>query len=290
MERMKAEATGDDSVYFPTRTSDKLTLVQSAEIHQLQDVLMRILQLEDVEDLYKKKKYKDLVHILQSTFTAPNGSSTGQNKRVPVDRPTQLRMLVEGLSHLEDYDQFVIWAEQCVNEAITQYLAAFNRKTEEGGNPSADDAFLASWSKIAELILSEMEEIFRFKRSNLQVLSHAAMIRLAENLVLVCAHQLEVAETNASKMPLNSPVPWVLLHRAIETEEVRQSHSKKTKTKAVDEEEVEEVEDEEEEEEEDSLPCSILFLISSHELLGKRSWCMHKDGIFTIYLLEVSTH
>jgi hypothetical protein len=131
---------------------------------------------------------------------------------------------------------------------------------------------------------TEIEEIIHFKRTSLSVLNRRALVRFAENLVLICSHQLEAPDT-ASKMPLGSPIFWVLLHRVIEFEENRIALAKKNERASQSVQNA--MRSESEEDGDEALPCSILFLISAHDLLGKHSWCMLDNGVFVLYLLEV---
>lgn len=196
-------------------------------------------------------------------------------------------MLLDGLCALEDFNEYLCWSEKSLDESTNQYLAAYNRKGIEEGvtteHPVASQS-IADWSKVIERISNDIEEVIRCKRASLNALNRRALVRFAENLVLICSHQLEAPE-NTSKMPLYSPIFWVLLHRVIEFEENRLALAKKTEqaTKKVDDDE----QNEPEEELDEALPCSILFLISAHDLLGKHSWCMLQDGVFVLHLLEV---
>lgn len=196
-------------------------------------------------------------------------------------------MLLEGLSALEDFDDYLIWGEKSLDESTSQYLEAYNRKsTEEGAasdQPSGVQA-ASDWSKVIEKISNEIEEILHFKRTSLSVLNRRSLGRLAENLVLLCSHQLEAPDTT-SKMPLGSPIFWVLLHRVIEFEENRIALAKKNERVSQNVQNT--TQNESEEEGDEALPCSILFLISAHDLLGKHSWCMLDSGVFVLYLLEV---
>ena len=196
-------------------------------------------------------------------------------------------MLLEGLSALEDSDEFLIWSEQSLDESTIQYLAAYNRKSAEEGIPSDDlptGPTIVEWSKVIERISLEIEETLHFRRTSLNVLSRRALVRFAENLVLICSHQLEAPDA-ISKMPLCSPIFWVLLHRVIEFEESRIALVKKNELASRNSHET--GEDETDEELDDSLPCSVLFLVSAHDLLGKHSWCMLQNGVFVLHLLEV---
>lgn len=46
----------------------------------------------------------------------------------------------------------------------------------------------------------------------------------------------------------------------------------------------------EEEDEDEALPCSVLFLLSAHDLLGKRGWCTVNEGRLVLYMIEVVLH
>jgi hypothetical protein len=201
--------------------------------------------------------------------------------RVPVDRPTQINMMLEGLTALEDFDDYLIWSEKSLDESTNQYLEAYNRKSNEeaiASDQSVGVQAASDWSKVIEKISTEIEEILHFKRTSLNVLNRRALVRFAENLVLICSHQLEAPDAS-SKMPLGSPIFWVLLHRVIEFEENRITLAKKNVENAL--------QDESDEVGDEALPCSILFLISAHDLLGKHSWCMLDNGVFVLYLFEV---
>ena len=176
-----------------------------------------------------------------------------------------------------------------MEESVTCYLAAYNQ--EKSSEESASDTPTASWAKVVERISIEMEDVLRGRRTELSALERRSLVRLAENLVRVCSHQLE-APDGAIRIPLNSTVYWVLLHRVIEFEESRLALIKKEEfqSRAVANAEKGEdpAEDDEDDDDDDDepLPCSILFLMSSHDLLGKRSWCM-QGGTFVPYALEV---
>jgi len=183
-------------------------------------------------------------------------------------------MLLDGLSYLEDFEQFLIWGEQCLDESVSAYLAAYNRKNADETAPNNDsEPLTSSWSKVVERISTELEGILRCKRTSLGNLDRRSLMRFAENLVHILSHQLEAPEAQ-SKIPLNSIVYWILLHRVIEYEENRLSSTKK------------EQEESDDEEDDAPLPCSTLFIISAHDLLGKRSWCM-SGSLFAPYALEV---
>jgi len=92
---------------------------------------------------------------------------------------------------------------------------------------AADKASDPAWAPLVQLILCEMDAALETKRTSLQQLllpppagAAAALARLAENLVLVCAHQLEAA---GAAPPLHTTAAWILLHRVIEFQESRKA-------------------------------------------------------------------
>lgn len=200
----------------------------------------------------------------------------------PVNRPTQFEMLLDGLTNLEDFDQYLIIAEKCLNESTASYLTLYSNHEKE--RETTED-LISDWANVIERICLSIDEILQLKRTSLTVFNRHCLARFAENLVLICSHQLETSDTS-SKIPFHSPIFWILLHRVIEFEEHRQDENKREN--ASKENRKDEEESSREELYEEALPCSILFLISSHDLLGKRSWCMLKNGLFVFYLLEVN--
>ena len=191
-------------------------------------------------------------------------------------------MLLDGLSNLEDFDEYLIVAEKGLNESTASYLTIYGNHEKEC---EATEDPISDWAKVIERISNEINEILQLRRTSLAVLNRHCLARFAENLVLICSHQLETSDTS-SKMPFNTTIFWILLHRVIEFEEHRQDLIKREQD--LKENSRTEEGSSTEELDEEALPCSILFLISSHDLLGKRSWCMLKNGLFVIYLLEVN--
>ena len=133
-------------------------------------------------------------------------------------------MLLEGLIFLESVDQYVIWAEQFLDEAATIYLSAVNEKSE-----GVVIDHLDLWLKLIKDILIQINHNLIHKRASLGVLKRKHLARLAENLVLICSHQLETSEL---KSFLDSTVPWILLHRTIQFEEKRQAAVKESNIEA----------------------------------------------------------
>jgi len=144
--------------------------------------------------------------------------------RITVNRPTLIRMLLEGLIFLETVDEYIIWAEQFLDEGATIYLSSLNEKSE-----GIVIDHLNLWSKLVKDILTQINDILSHKRASLGVLKRKHLSRFAENLVLICSQQLETSELKAF---LDSTVPWILLHRTIEFEEKRQIAVKESKMEA----------------------------------------------------------
>ena len=127
-------------------------------------------------------------------------------------------MLLDGLSNLEDFDEYLIVAEKGLNESTASYLTIYGNHEKEC---EATEDPISDWAKVIERISNEINEILQLRRTSLAVLNRHCLARFAENLVLICSHQLETSDTS-SKMPFNTTIFWILLHRVIEFEEHRQ--------------------------------------------------------------------
>ena len=66
---MKLEAVSDEHVYIYPKTVNQSVIVTSSEIADLQEVLLKTIQLEDVEELYRTHQFRKLVDILKGTIT-----------------------------------------------------------------------------------------------------------------------------------------------------------------------------------------------------------------------------
>ena len=192
LENLKEICFCHQSVLY-IRTIDSPEFVRLSHVLKLQETLRRSLRLEFVQDLYAEKKFKELVDILKLTFGSAESKS--MIYRAPVDRPTQLRMFIDGLSHLEDFNEYLLWGEQSLDESLNQYLAAFQRKPEESVKCNVA---VSAWAEIIHKIIIDIYEAIRLRRASLETLTRPCLARLAENLVRFCAHQLGKSEANLS--------------------------------------------------------------------------------------------
>lgn len=79
--------------------------------------------------------------------------------------------------------------------------------------------------------------------------------------------------------PINTKMPWVILHHILEREEYINSSTtlKKPKTPADGATEVNE----------ETLPNSLIVFFTAHEYLGLRAWCTKHNGALLLYIMEI---
>lgn len=65
-------STEPHGVAINTKTIEEISSVTSSQIDQLQQVLLRTIQLEDVEELYKTQQFTKLVDVLKATISESN--------------------------------------------------------------------------------------------------------------------------------------------------------------------------------------------------------------------------
>jgi hypothetical protein len=58
-----------------THSIDKFIILNLPDFNEMEEVLVRTMQLEDIITLHKKKKYKQLVNILKATFIIPESKT-----------------------------------------------------------------------------------------------------------------------------------------------------------------------------------------------------------------------
>ena len=62
-------ASAEKHSVINTKTIEEISSVTSSQIDQLQIVLLRTIQLEDVEELYKTQQFTKLVDVLKATIS-----------------------------------------------------------------------------------------------------------------------------------------------------------------------------------------------------------------------------
>ena len=107
--------------------------------------------------------------------------------------------------------------------------------------------------------------------------------RLIQNLVKIVVHQLDSPfdKNNNTINPINTKMPWAILHIILQREEDLQLAAKSSNTETA---AVGEMVDNEELE--DILPNSVIIFFTAHEYLGARSWCTKHDGQFLLHILD----
>lgn len=67
-----------------TRSIDKPLVLNLNDVYEMEEVLMRTMQLEDVVKLHQERKFKQLVNILKATFATLDSKTgyDGQNQHL----------------------------------------------------------------------------------------------------------------------------------------------------------------------------------------------------------------
>lgn len=108
--------------------------------------------------------------------------------------------------------------------------------------------------------------------------------RLIQKIVAIVVHQLDATfdKNNNPLHPINTKIPWVLLHHILERQEYLADAIKSNALEngdavtTVDPNSIDEM-----------IPNSIIIFFTAHEFLGLRSWCTKDNGALLLYTLDV---
>lgn len=237
-------------------------------IEKMLTAIRRGQRLAEVQRLHDEKKYAELAATLQDTFKfAKQQQKLVPHIKVTTERIDQLSMLLDSLWRLEHYEECYVWSEACLNESWQNYL-----NVNEDGEQKK---WAASVLKCLEKLEACVNEVSTFV---VRYLPETRLARLVQNLVQMVCHQLDVTET-AVEMPLETVLPWILLHYVLQYEEDKgraKSPSQKTKEQNSDE-----------EDEDEDIPTSIMILLTAHEFLGRHSWCCINEAKLLLFTMKL---
>lgn len=224
--------------------------------------LERNKQLATVLNLYEAGKFEEVLPILQDSFKNCQIQANKQEwTEMGLDWAVHLVVLLETLWALENTEQCFTWAVLCLHEALKQFILY---------TPGTED--YEKWSLTIVKIIMTIEHVLKKEGSSyLDILSEKALSKLVQDIVQIIVHQLDDSNT-AEDLPLNTTVPWILLHYILQREEdCGRGQRKSIDDDAADKEEV---------------PASLMILFTAHNYLGKRSWCTNNDGYLLYFTLN----
>ncbi|KAL6431043.1 hypothetical protein ACFW04_007057 [Cataglyphis niger] len=234
--------------------------------------IQRGQKLGEIQHLYDEKKYAELSYILQDTFkfAKQRHKLLITNENI-VDRVRQLTMLLDSLWQLQQYEECYVWAEACLNESWQNYLT------------SSDEAEQKKWTSSIVMALEKLEactiEVSVFI---VKYLPESRLSRLVQNLVHIVCHQLDVPE-NAVEMPLETVLPWILLHYILQYEEDKE----RAKVESPYKNKLHSSHHSESDDEDDGIPPSIMILFTAHEFIGRHSWCCFNEAKLLFFIMNL---
>ncbi|KAI4485580.1 hypothetical protein M0802_012702 [Mischocyttarus mexicanus] len=234
--------------------------------------IQRSQKLGEIQHLYDEKKYAELSCVLQDTFkfARQKHKLLSANQNI-IERDKQLAILLDSLWQLQNYEDCYIWAEACLNESWQNYLNA------------CEDAEQKKWTRSVVNCLEKLEactkEISVFA---VKYLPESCLSRLVQNLVHIVCHQLDIPE-NALEMPLETVLPWILLHYILQYEEDKE----RAKSESTYKNKSHNSHNSESDDEDDGIPPSIMILFIAHDFIGKHSWCCFHDAKLLFFTMNL---
>ncbi|XP_043487375.1 calcineurin-binding protein cabin-1-like isoform X1 [Polistes fuscatus] len=234
--------------------------------------IQRSQKLGEIQHLYDEKKYAELSCVLQDTFkfARQKHKLLSANQNI-IERDKQLAILLDSLWQLQHYEDCYVWAEACLNESWQNYLNA------------CEDAEQKKWTRSVVNCLEKLEactkEISVFA---VKYLPESCLSRLVQNLVHIVCHQLDIPE-NALEMPLETVLPWILLHYILQYEEDKE----RAKSESPYKNKAHNSHNSESDDEDDGIPPSIMILFIAHDFIGKHSWCCFHDAKLLFFTMNL---
>lgn len=228
-------------------------------------------RLGQVQRLYDEQKYSELSAILQETFKyAKQRNEVVTALKLNVERVKQLSMLLDCLWQLEEYENCFIWAEACLNEAWQVYIS------------STDEYERKKWGCSVLNCLEKLEICVESAGTTVLKYLDQKTARLVQNLIQITCHQLDVPD-NSMEMPLESVIPWILLHHVLQHEEdkERAKSRQSQKSKHSDSQDSEDSDDEDKD-----IPSPLMILFTGHEFLGRHAWCCMNEAKLLLFTMK----
>lgn len=238
------------------------SIISKCNVVDLLKSLERNKQLATVLSLYDAEKYEEALPILQDSFKNCQIQASKQEwADMGLDWAVHLVVLLETLWALENVEQCFTWAVLCLHEALKQFLL------HTPGNEEYE-----KWSMTVVKIIMTIEHILKKEGSSyLDILSEKPLAKLVQDVVQIIVHQLDDAN-NSEELPLDTTVPWILLHYILQREEDCGRGQKKS------------VDDDASDKED--VPASLMILFTAHNYLGKKNWCTNNDNYLLYFTLN----
>uniref|UniRef100_A0A1B0CHR0 Uncharacterized protein n=1 Tax=Lutzomyia longipalpis TaxID=7200 RepID=A0A1B0CHR0_LUTLO len=255
-------------VDFPNKTVENH--IDIVVVKDLISSLLRTIKLNNVANLYKDNKFRELTVILKDSLINCTEVKNSDNTIMKIT--TQFEVLLESLWNLEDFEECFRWSEKCLKYAVDFFLTIPENSYR-----------LKEWGDSVNFILIYLEALLKQEGIDILCCLEQYEARLVQSLVKIVANQLDTPfeKNNTQVHAINFKIPWILLHAFIQREEDRQHVvAKKIKSSS---------EASDQEDEEETMPNSILIFFTAHEFLGRKFWCTKDGGQLMIFTLNIVT-
>ena len=192
-------------------------------------------------DLYDKREYALVRQILEANL--PRKAKQKENSKIET-RLFHLKMMIDTLWNLDDYEECIGWVE------ITLHETKLQMQTKNAASESLE---LTAKQYMALLTSLECCLCMFEKENDYSSIEEPFRARLANNLLDLCLEQVEGKEEILDGC--KTTLPWVLLYKLIAFEEQQPNDSQSN-----------------------TVPGSISFICSAHDYLGQLSMCTRDDG------------
>ncbi|CAH1273708.1 CABIN1 [Branchiostoma lanceolatum] len=245
--------------------------------------LQRCKSLEEVQRLYEAGNYQQVVEVLLPTLRQVPYKE-GKVVEGVTERPSQLLLLQESLLRLSNYEQCLVCGEESVQEAVQQWQAEYSSSSKE------------QWGNMLTQLFTGLDRAMSKGRDVIKILPSYRLARLTQNLIKVI--DLVMATAEGSEPTTSTVLPWTLLYRLIKYQEERiKSLQDETGSVAMEVDVPLSVQEEggkqdtttagEGAKQQSMLPSSLMLLNTSHEYLGRRSWCCNSNGLLLKFYVTV---
>lgn len=251
------------SVKLPSKKEDNL--IERDVIEALIKSLKRTISLNNVGNLYKACKYRDLVTILKDSLINSTTIKNADNTTMKIQ--TQFEVLLECLWNLEDFEGCFVWTERCLKYCVD----IFETIPEHSYR-------LKEWGESINFILIYVDALVRKHGVEILMVLGKYESRVIQSLVRIVINQLDspVDKNDPEMHTVNLKIPWIILYLVRQRDEVSNFPFI-----GVDANENSQTDDDDEQ-----IPKSFLLLFTAHEYLGRKSWCTKDDGELLLYTLN----
>ncbi|RZF32702.1 hypothetical protein LSTR_LSTR004130 [Laodelphax striatellus] len=229
--------------------------IDEDNVMRLYNTLKRNEDLDKVTELFARGQQDKACEILKQCLQPASPLLAADYCDPLLDRCSQFSLLLDSLFERQQHADCLVWCEMAAHEALAQYRAT------DDSHPSR-----ARWSSLLTNTLIALPLCIEEGDSRLlEKLPHSRLVRMIQTMSNVICLQME-APSDSSEIPLGTVAPWIVIYHIVKYDE--------EKTGRV--------------HDEDDISASLNVLLTAHEYLGKRSWCLMDEAEILYKILGVT--